>query len=86
MRSGVMKQAPTSRNNVQKLGPIELWSELEHKVLPRPSQLETLGMEETHLKSHLHLESQILQSFVKNCTLFFYRIAEDSSATLQLVL
>lgn len=80
-----MKQAPTSRNNVQKLGLIELWSELDHKVLPRSSQLETLGMEETHLKSHLHLEFQILQSFVKNCTLFFYRI-EDSSATLQLVL
>lgn len=103
IRSGAVKQASISQCNVQKLGSLELWSKLDHKVLPRPSQPAGPRIEEIHWKSQLHLEFQFflnlqilneqpslrkgdLQSFVKNCALFFYRIAEGASAALQVVL
>lgn len=62
VRSGAVKQEPTSRYSVLKLDSLGLWSKLEHKVLSRPAQLETVGMEETHLESQLHLEFQFFFS------------------------
>jgi len=62
VRSGGMKQTPTSQYNGQKLGSLELWSELQHKVWPRPKQVETLGMEGTHLKCQIRVEFQFLVS------------------------
>lgn len=89
IKSGAVKQDPTDPYHAQKLGFSKLWFELEHKILPRPSQLETLGMKETDpnamwkvisfsvcktLLSRLPLEQVILQSLsVKKLASFLFQ-------------
>lgn len=93
IKSGAMKQAPTRWYNMQNLGSVELAprSELECKVLPKPSHLgwrkNIWNSNSTRNFNSFSSKQPSLRTgdspiFVKKCVLFFYRTAEDSSAAL----